>query len=158
MKWAINRKVENERAGFDLIDCNLAGSNPQDLEWPTAEESVQPNIDIDFAGKGNGDGKGKENGKGMQASGKGEMNPLQIMVAFNNTTSTTREDPKEEGKEEKGAAIVLEIIWSKTARNRRRRRGNATSAAALAAWPKITGSPYKESRSMKERKQLCGRA
>ena len=31
MKWAINTKIENERAGLDPMDCNLAsGSRPEE--------------------------------------------------------------------------------------------------------------------------------
>ena len=30
MKWAVNRKIENERANHDPMDCNHA----QDQQWP----------------------------------------------------------------------------------------------------------------------------
>ena len=74
MKWAITKKIEKERAGFDPMDCNLAGGNRQEdewwnAEWPTIGEASQPEIDIDYAGKGKGDGKGKGKDKGMQLGG-----------------------------------------------------------------------------------------
>ena len=83
MKWAINKKIENERAGFDPMDCNVTGSNQEDwwiAEWPTPEE-LQPTTDLDYAGKGKGDGEGKGKGEGMQFGGKGRMNPMQMMMA-----------------------------------------------------------------------------
>ena len=88
MKWAISKKTENERAGFDPMDCNFAVGNRQDnwwsAEWPTPEESAQPTVDLDFAGAGKGDGKGKGKGKGMQFGGKRVMNPTRMMmVAIN---------------------------------------------------------------------------
>ena len=74
MKCAIDKKTENERAGFDPMDCNLACSNrQQDLwnaEWPTPEESAQPTVDLGFAGKRNGEGKGKGKGKGIRLEEK----------------------------------------------------------------------------------------
>ena len=52
MKWAINKKIENECAGFDPMDCNLTGSKQQEdwwnAEWPTPGDSAQPNIDVDY--------------------------------------------------------------------------------------------------------------
>ena len=68
VKWAINKKIENERTCFDPMDCNLAGGNRQEEDWwnagwPTTEQPAQPNIDIDDARKGKGDGKGKRKAK-----------------------------------------------------------------------------------------------
>ena len=79
------QEVENERAGFDAMDCNLAGGNGQEedwwnAEWPTSWESTHPEIDGDHAGKGTGDGKGKGKGKGMHFGGKGMMSPMQMMI------------------------------------------------------------------------------
>ena len=63
MKKAINKKIKNERAGFDM-DCDLAGGHQQEDwwsgGWPTPEESTQPATDPDLAGKDVREARGKE--------------------------------------------------------------------------------------------------
>ena len=90
MRWAINRETENERAGLDPMDCNLAGGDRQEdwlnAEWPTAEESEQPTTDLNFVEKGNGDAKGTGKCTGMLFGGEGEMSPMQMMMAAINAT------------------------------------------------------------------------
>ena len=85
MKLAINRKVENERAGFDAMDCNLTcGTRQEDwwnAGWPTPQESAQDSIDFEFAVKRNGHGKGKGPGNGMQFGVEGVRRPMQTMMA-----------------------------------------------------------------------------
>ena len=85
MKFATNKEIENQKAGFDPMICNLAGGKREEdwwnAEWPTLEESAQPTTDLDFAGKGKADAKGKGKGNTMQLGGKGVLNPMQMMMA-----------------------------------------------------------------------------
>ena len=80
-KWAVNRKIENERANHDPMDCNPV----QDNQWPDStwedwqgytqstptEQSPQ---DVDYM-NANSKGKGKGDSKG--GKGPSNQNPAQ---------------------------------------------------------------------------------
>ena len=85
MKWAINRKIENERAQHDPMDCNHAQgpeySDPNwnwtQGDWPSGAQEGTPEgspQDVNYMNH-----KGKGGGKGDSKGGKGpsNYNPLQ---------------------------------------------------------------------------------
>ena len=80
MKWAINRKIENERSTHEPLDCNPINWDPnwgapEEWNWGTQtqeETNTQQPTDLNYvnSGKGKGDGKSggySGGGKGTQA-------------------------------------------------------------------------------------------
>ena len=80
MKWAINRKIENERSTHEPMDCNQAQNwdpawgTPEEWNWGSnQEEKQEPPTDVDYMNN-NQKGKGKGDWKSGGFSGGGKRN------------------------------------------------------------------------------------
>ena len=82
MKWAINRKIESERADYDPMDCKQTQdcNTPEQWEWPASNlENSAPTepTDVNYMHS-----KGKCGSKGGSKGGKGPGNRYPNSAAY----------------------------------------------------------------------------